>query len=237
MPGGPARKKDEARVRYLGMGVYEIPEAARLTGLSPARLRRWFGGHRSEPLWQPDLPRVGGRIGLSFLDLVQTHVAAELVRHGLPVRTLRRLLEKAKRVLKTEHPFASARFRTDGKRLYLEILEEEPQLLDLGRDQFAFHRVVAPTLKPLEYDTHEMASRWWPLGRNRSVVLDPHRRFGKPITAKSGVPTEVLFQQYKVMNSVEKVAEAFEIDEREVRDALEFERRLEDRARRHQRAA
>lgn len=236
MPGGPVRE-DEAHVRYLGMGVYEIPEAARLTGLSSARLRRWFGGHRSGPLWQLDFPRVGGRIGLSFLDLVQAYVAAELLGHGLPVRALRPLLEKAKTVLETEHPFASARFRTDGRRLYLEILEEKPRLLDLGRDQFAFHRVIAPSLKPLEYDTHEMASRWWPLGRNRSVVLDRHRRFGKPITAKSGVPTEVLFQQYKVMNSVEKVAEAFEIDEREVKDAIEFERRLENRARCHRRAA
>ncbi len=228
---------ESGSIRFLGVGVYEIPEAARLARIHPARLRRWLEDRNAIPLWRPDLPRIDGRLGLSFLDLVQTYVLAELLRQELPVRTMRRLVQKAKEALQTEHPLASARFRTDGKRLYLEVLREEPTLLDLLRGQFAFHRVVAPSLKPLDYDADEMASRWWPLGKGELVVIDPKRNFGKPITAKSGVPTATLFAQYKVYGNIEELADAYEIDRREAEAAIRFEKQLEEWRSRPKRAA
>jgi hypothetical protein len=35
-------------------------------------------------------------------------------------------------------------------------------------------------------------TRWWPLGKQRSVVLDPQRSFGAPIASGSGIPTATL---------------------------------------------
>lgn len=209
---------------YLGVGVYELPEAARLVGLPASRLRRWLTRDGREPLWRLQLPPLEGRIGLGFRDLVQVGVLTWLLRHGLPPRTLRRLLLKARELLRTEHPLASARFRTDGQRLYLEILEEE-KLLDLDRDQYAFHRVVEPSLRPYDYDP-EMAIRWWPLGRRRRVVVDPHRSFGQPVSAISGVPTAALFESHSVTGSYEETARTFEITEAEVEDAVAFERMI-----------
>lgn len=227
--GASGTRDGKATVVFLGTGVYELPEAARLVGLSAARLRRWLGGREGEPLWPVQLPPVGGRVGLGFHDVVQAFVLAQLLRHGLPPRTLRRLLLKAREVLRTDHPFASARFRTDGRRLYLEILEEE-KLLDLALDQYAFHRIVEPSLQPFDYDP-AMAIRWWPLGRHRHVVVDPHRAFGQPVADASGVPTATLFETFCAAGHYREVAQAFEITEAEVVDAVAFERMIRSRAR------
>ena len=224
------------RTRLLKIGIYEVPEAARLAGLKPAQLRRWLGGREAPPLWRTELPVVEDRIGLGFHDLVQARILGELVRQGLHPRLLRRLVAEAREMLRTEHPLAHARFRTDGKRLYLELLEEERRIYDLDRRQYGFHRVIEPSLKSLEYHG-EMAARWWPLGRNTLVVLDPERAFGKPVASESGVPTATLFEQYVVHGSYRRVARIFDVREREVRDAVRFEKTLADRGSRTLRAA
>jgi uncharacterized protein (DUF433 family) len=68
--------------------------------------------------------------------------------------------------------------------------------------------------------------RWWPLGTDRAVVLDPQRQFGQPITARSGIATEILQAAAKAGQTIEEIAEWYEIDPPAVRDALEFEAKL-----------
>jgi hypothetical protein len=41
---------------YLGVGLYSIPEAARLIGVPAATLRRWLAGHS---LVSPEMPKPG----------------------------------------------------------------------------------------------------------------------------------------------------------------------------------
>jgi hypothetical protein len=68
----------EAADSLLGIGLYTVPEAAHLTVIPQARLRRWLQGYTyrrgdqpsaSEPTWQRQLPEIDGTLGLGFLDL------------------------------------------------------------------------------------------------------------------------------------------------------------------------
>ena len=54
-------------------------------------------------------------------------------------------------------------------------------------------KVIEPSLKNLEFES-DVATRWWPLGRAKGVVVDPKRQFGQPIDDATGVPTSVLAQ-------------------------------------------
>ncbi len=64
------------------------------------------------------------------------------------------------------------------------------------------------------------------MGEKRLVVLDPTRNFGRPIVARHGVPTEILANAAKATGSVAEVARWYEVSEREIQDAVEFEQRL-----------
>jgi uncharacterized protein (DUF433 family) len=220
--------------RWLGIGLYTVSEAAQLLSLPAAKVRRWLGGYRAAgheyaPLWEPQLPKLDNQLGLGFLDLMQLKVAAQIVlQTDISLQALRKalLLVRERRLIEHTHPLATSRFKTDGRRIFLEIGQEagEPQLYDIFGSQYAFHRVIAPTFKDVDLDFE--ITRWWPLGHDRTVVLDPQRAFGAPIASRSGIPTAALAVAAEREGSVQAVTKWYRVTEREVRDALAFQQRL-----------
>ena len=57
-------------------------------------------------------------------------------------------------------------------------------------------------------------------------MLDPNRQFGQPITARAGVSTDILQAAAKAGQTVEEIADWYEVDVPSVRDAIEFEHGL-----------
>jgi uncharacterized protein (DUF433 family) len=222
---------------FIGVGIYSVPEASRLTGVSAARIRRWLKGysfklkdevHPMPPVWEAQLPPIDGELALGFLDLVEVRFVDAFLIRGVSWHTLRLAARQAKMLFDTSHPFSTKRFKTDGRNIFAEIIQEtkEKSLLDLVKSQYAFEKVVAPGLAGLEFAGSGESVRWWPLQRSRRVVIDPARAFGKPILDKEGVPTSILAQAYRIEQSVERVAHWYEVDPRSVRAAIQFEEKL-----------
>jgi hypothetical protein len=162
---------------------------------------------------------------------MQLRVVARLVSEGVSLQAIRLAIGRATEVLGQEHPFTVARFKTDGRRVFLDIAERsgEQRVYDLAHRQWGFHEIIAPSFRDVDFDAEVMA-RWWPMGRQRSVVLDPNRSFGTPIGAVSGIPTATLSDVALTEGSAKSVTRWFPVREREVRHAIEFERRLIDGA-------
>lgn len=225
----------------LGIGLYTVPEAARLTGIPQARLRRWLRGYTrgageertaSPPIWRRQLPDIEGTLGLGFLDLMEARFVDAFRKAGVPWRVIRLGAERAREICGADHPFASQRFRSDGRTIFAEIMDSvgEPQLLDLVKSQLAFARVISPSLYAgIEFSDRDMPARWWPLGRKTPVVIDPARSFGQPIVSEAGIPTAVLADAVAAEGSVAKVARLFRLSPRSIEAALRFERRQADR--------
>ena len=64
----------------VGIGLYTVAEASRLTGIAQGRLRSWLRGYTyrarearttSAPVWQRQVPEIDGALGLGFLDLME----------------------------------------------------------------------------------------------------------------------------------------------------------------------
>lgn len=221
--------------RLLSAGIYTIPEAARLTGVSSARIRRWLKGydfktkkrrHHSNPVWIGQLDPIDGKLAVGFRDLIEIRFVAAFIRQGVSWKTMRAAHVAAQQRLRTQHPFCTNRFVTDGREILLRQAEKfgDAALLDITTSQQEFARIVEPFLKELEFADGTTLVRWWPLGMGRAVVVDPARNFGQPIAAHAGVATRVLAQSVKANGgSVELVVRWYEVDPREVNDALEFE--------------
>lgn len=223
----------------LGVGIYAVPEAARLTGVSTGRIRRWLRGytfqyageeHASKPVWQRQLPTIEGKLALGFLDLLEVRFVDAFRQRGVTWKTLRAAAEKARNLFDTTHPFSTRRFKTDGRSIFAQLVNEatgEPALIDIVKTQYAFNKVLEPFLHGLEFDESDQAFRWWPLGLKRSVVIDPQRSFGQPIVNKEGVPTSILARAfYAAEESVAAITGWYEVAPRSVRDAVEYEQKL-----------
>lgn len=223
----------------LGVGIYSVPDASRLTGVSPQRIRRWLRGytfvscgsrHTSPPVWQPELPEIDDRLALGFRDLMEVRFVDAFIQRGVTWQTLRRAAEKAQQMFGCTHPFSMQRFRTDGHAVFVELVQQagdDPVLVDLARNQLVFRQVLASHLyRGLEFSEEDAVIRWWPLPRSRRVVIDPQRSFGQPIVTREGVPTAVLACAVATEDSVDKVASWFEVETASVRAAVQFEEKL-----------
>lgn len=224
--------------RYIGRGIYSLPDAERLSGVPRRRIRRWMAGYsyrhegelrHSSPAIASDLVQPEGTSVVGFVDLLEMRLLDAFRRYGLSWRTIRIAAEHAKELLGRHHPFSSRIFKTDGRTILAELVGAtgDKHLLDLVRNQWEFEQIVAPYLyEGIEYNDLQEPERWWPLGQDRSVVIDPSRSFGAPIVAQEGVPTEVLAHAFDSEESIDVVARWYEVSKRAVKDALEFESRL-----------
>jgi len=152
------------------------------------------------------------------------------VRHGVDLKVIRATVEAAARNFGKDYPLTNQQFLTDGKRIFLQAVEAatgEPRMIDVLRKQFVFADIIKPSLYAgIEYG-EDGAIRWYPMGRRKSIVLDPALQFGTPVLAKAGIPTDTIHASF-IAEGRDKamVARIFSITPRMVSDAVEFEERL-----------
>jgi uncharacterized protein (DUF433 family) len=178
-------------------------------------------------VWPRQVPNIDDTIGLGFLDLMAARFVDAFRKARVPWPVIRSCAERARELIGADHPFSSQRFRTDGRMIFAEIADREGgrQLLDLAENQLAFGRVFGPSLYAgIEFSERDMPARWWPLGRQTPVVIDPARSFGQPIVSDGGVPTSTLADTVAAEGSVTKVARLYRLKPEAVRAALRFER-------------
>lgn len=218
----------------VGKGLYTLADAAWLTGLPVGRVRRWLDGgsyvrdgrrHVRRPLLASDFGRIDGQLTLSFLNLVELLAVRECLNVPLALPEIRRAYDEAARLFQVSHPFAheDVHLATDGKALF--VRRPDGSVTRLRDGQLAFRDIVGRYLRDLEY-SKKMAARWWPLGRAAGVVVDPARRFGAPIAARSGLAVRFLADVAQQLGSHERVADLYEVPVEDVRAAVDFVERF-----------
>jgi uncharacterized protein (DUF433 family) len=222
----------------LGVGIYSYADAARFIGAKPRELRRWSLGYVrkarsgeaafSAPLWRSQL--AGTELeGLGFKDLIELRFVHAFRDEGVSMQVIRRTLEVARERFSAPYPFTCKKFRTDGKRIFLEVIEEtgDESLVDVEKQQNVIQKVIGPSLREgVELDMQGEAARWFPLKNSRAIVFDPARKFGQPILAEYDVPTIAIVDAVNAEGGNEKrVAKLYGVPLAAVRKAMEFELR------------
>jgi hypothetical protein len=228
----------------IGTGIYTPAEAAALLKAPPAEVRRWaFGysrvrqGERKayEPLIRTALPTLEGQQALTFVELVEMMFIKGFRKAGVSWNTIREAASMAARLFDTTHPFALRQFFTDPIGVYALLNEadaEESVVQLAGSGQHVFTDILRPFLGQLEFDPMEVPTRWWPMGKEGGVVVDPAVSFGRPIVAEAGIPTRVLAEaleaeeEYDRPRALERVSWLYKVPHRYVHSAVRFERWL-----------
>jgi uncharacterized protein (DUF433 family) len=220
----------------LGRGVYTVPDAARLAGVNQTRIRRWLTGNarlykgeiiNDPPLWSPVLADIGGSLHLTFRDLIELRFVDLFRQQKISMPYLRKVVHAAQSLVGDSHPFSTSRFKTDGKKLYMELVHrtKEPELIEVLNGQHAFHSIISVGLKDIEFEAG-VASRWFPVAGKGEVVVDPQRAFGQPILNLSGVPTDTIRMLAGAGRTPKEISADFELAEKSVKAALAFESQL-----------
>lgn len=223
----------------IGVGLYTPAEAGRLLHVSPAKITRWLRGHQVkgshyDPLWTSEVDLGDGKVFLGFRDLMEVRVAAAFIQHGVSPQRVRSAIVQAQEILAQQHPLSTNRFRTDGREIFLHVIEtdengaERERLLNLFKRQYEFNGIIEPILKTVDFGKDGNPFAWWPEGRRMRVVVSPEHAFGAPVDSDSYVPTSVLANIARE-HGVRATADAYDVSEVSVRHALDFEASLEQR--------
>jgi uncharacterized protein (DUF433 family) len=176
---------------------YTFAEAASIIGRQAGTLRRWALGHdrlyRGQARHDPPLICIDGSAAdddeppLSFLNLIELRFLASW-RRSITLPAIRESLDYAAVQLDAERPLLDLDFKLHGYELFVRYGAD---LLSATRGgQMAWPEAVDTLLASLDYDeTEQAAYRWWPLGRERPVLLDTRVNGGRPTTASTGVRT------------------------------------------------
>jgi len=211
----------------IGTGSYSIPEAARLARINPRTAARWTASPSTKQrgrLLQPDLPPVGDRRAVSFLDLIDLLVVGRFRAEGVSFQMVRRVYSLLRDRLETPHPFSHSRLLTDGRAVFLETLsgDGDHDLLEVVTGQTAMPKILRPYLRQIDYAPDTRTAVRWRIADG--IVLDPGRAFGKPIVDVEGTTTHVLARAYWANGEdAELVADLFDVAPESVRHAVEFE--------------
>lgn len=228
-----AMKNENTPSPLLGVGLYSLPEAATYTGIPAAQINRWVFGYRAggknhSGLWEPTLAELDEKT-LSFHDLLEVRFVNAFRQHGVSLQAIRAAAGHAREWFDQPYPFTCKRFQTDGRSVFATVLEEtgDESLIDLVKRQYAFQQVIRESLyASIDYASDGEALRWFPLLRNKAIVLDPARHFGKPILDQSGVDTETIAAAWLAEDkNIRRVASIYDLTSAEVEAALKFERK------------
>jgi hypothetical protein len=223
----------------LGVGVYTVPQAARLVRLPVASVELVVGPDPTDqtpprlfPIAVAELDLGFGEKIITFRGLMELWVAAQLRDAGISWPIIRFAGYQASRVLRRRHPLTFGNFRTDGRTVFLSLRQAKrlpKTAIDLLDRQQVFEDVIEQSLRPaiIVRDREGRIQRWFPLGSKRQVVLDPERRFGEPIDPVTGVPTASLSEAFRAEHgNAAAAARWFGATIKAVRDAVLFERWL-----------
>jgi uncharacterized protein (DUF433 family) len=210
-----------------------VPEAARLTRVPAPRIRHWVFGKGGQAALHPELPAQDGQEAIGFLNLIEVVFLRDLRAQGVSFGAIRRAAELAQQYLKRPHPFANGQFfvHTDGKNLLLQVVNEtgDKSLVDLASGNGAWLQVLERSFtRSIRFEGSEgNASQWQPDASASRVVIDPQRKFGRPIDNETGVPTDILADALRAENgNAARVAKWWDVPIEAVEQAAEFEIRL-----------
>jgi hypothetical protein len=154
---------------------------------------------------------MGGRRIFSFHELIELRFVSWCRENGVSMPVIRAAAQVAAELFQATHPLA---------------LGKNVLAVELPKFQLVFTSMIEPYFKDLDFEDH-WANRWWPLGKDRRVVLDPARRFGEPIDGETGVPTNSLYQTYLAEDKdMSRVAWWYDVPVEAVAYAVDYEKLL-----------
>lgn len=194
--------------------------------IAASTLRWWFFGRRQtgkqkgyDPIFHADL-----NSGLlSFYNLVEAHILSSL-KVDYVQNNVRRALEYVKKQSPEKvHPLVTERFHTDGKDLFLRIVNEDTgaQSLTINATIGGQGHMLDQYLALIDYDKG-FAAKLFPMYGGRVIVLNPSVSAGRPIIAGTGVLATIVRQRANAGESIEDLARDYKTSRSEIEKAIHF---------------
>jgi uncharacterized protein (DUF433 family) len=210
--------------------TYVLPQVDRLLGLASGTARRWIEGYaRSGKRYPPIVrPEATGEEVVSWGEFVETRLLAEYRDRGASIFHMRAAVEQLRAQFNTRYPLAHARPYVDvaGRELVMKVqtevgLDKKLELVVVRNNQIVLADETANFYRSVTFSDQQEVMEMRPVTEIHEVVINPLRQFGEPVVRS--VPTEVIGEQVRAGESIEAIAEIYELAREQVEAAVRYE--------------
>lgn len=212
----------------LGMGIYTMPDIAMLFRLPNHKINRWVNTFWNEKLGKQYESHYSWNIArtkaVNFYTVVEMFTFYQLSKANVSSTKILEAHEVLSKRFNTPYPFAQKNIlkniRTEGKKVLFEDNTGNIYSLDANL-QFQLE-FIREFFKNLDFDEGSLAVRFWPIGRERDIVCDPHHQFGQPVIAGTNILAEAVAEMVKAGDKKDFIARTFNISRKQIDDALAY---------------
>ena len=215
--------------RQLGSGIYTMPDISRLLNLPQKKVRRYLNEYWDEELGKKFFNETyswstGNNIkAVNFYTLIELYTCFHLQELGVSPKQILNSRIAIARDLKIPYPFASAKLLSDGKKIWYEF--KDSIVKADGSQQTDFMEFIKSFANKIEFNSNKIADRFFPNGKQSSIVVDPHHQFGQPIIEGTNINTEVIFSMYESGEPINTIGILYDITEKEIKDVIRFHKK------------
>jgi uncharacterized protein (DUF433 family) len=211
----------------IGIGIYTPSEIAQILRLPYHKIHRWLNRYwdgelgekyESKYSWQIDKSKA-----VSFHTLIEFYVMMQLSESGIRTREVLKAHLQLSKWYDSSFPFAIKEvlqgIETDKKKIYFRSGDN---IITLDGSNQLNLQIIESFFSNLDFDSNNLASRYWPMGKQNSIVLDPKRKFGHPVIENYNIYPETIYKLYKAGDPIPYIAHVYELTEQQVNNAIEF---------------
>jgi uncharacterized protein (DUF433 family) len=209
----------------LGNGIYSIPDLSLILRLPRYKIRSWLNEYWDVRLGEKHNKRYswgeGSNKATNFYTLIEFYVFYQLRNLKVSTKTILRAHDVMAEQLNTPYPFASSEVLTDGKKIIYSVHDGTTVNADNSK-QIVFKQIIESFCKRIEFSESHLAERYWPLGKERHIVVDPHHQFGQPVIEKTNLLAETIHTLYEAGENKQFLSRLYNISIKEINDAIDF---------------
>ena len=88
--------------------------------------------------------------------------------------------------------------------------------------QAAFKEIIESFCKKIEFSKTEIAECFYPMGRDRHIIVDPQHQFGQPTIENTNILAETIYDLYNAGESTSFLSRLYSVPLNEIEDAISF---------------
>lgn len=211
--------------------LYSLAEVAYFLNIPKATLHRWCspGLSKKREVIEPlIIPADRESAFFSFYNLTEAHILSVITRfHRVKLPRVRGAVKELQILAMSnpKHPLLSREFYTDGRDIFVKTIEDrQKHTINLSQfGQLGLSEVLDSYLERIERDAAFNPIKLYPAHQTGKVVsIIPTVSSGRPIVDLLGVPVASVWNRRRAGDSVEVIADDYEIPESEIEGAIAY---------------
>lgn len=209
----------------LGEGFYTPLDAAKILQLDQKQARYWFRNYARRKLESGRGHRyyfdTGDTYAVNFYTLIEMFVFYSLKNYGVSAQKILTAHNVISNVLDTPYPFALQDMFVGGGEVFFNYTKGEIIRADKSM-QIMMDEIIMPFCQKIEYGKDKLAEKYFPLGPQTKVVVDPKHQFGYPTIKGTNIIVDVIADMREGGESIESISKLYGISRSAVKDAVEY---------------